>query len=47
MYIIIQTRFMPTAADEDPLLLVLSQGQEPCHSIPTKAMPDPAGLQIV
>lgn len=23
-----------------PHLLALSQGQEPCHSVPTKAMPD-------
>jgi hypothetical protein len=42
MHIIIQTRLMPTAAIDTyggPHLLVLSQGQESSHSVPTKAMP--------
>ena len=50
MCIIIQTSFIPTAAfdtSESPLLLALSQGQEPCHFIPTKAMPDLPSLLTV
>lgn len=34
---------MPTATMDTggvPCLLTLSQWQEPCHSVPTKAMPD-------
>lgn len=27
-----------------PGLPALSQGQEPSHSVPTKAIPDPAGI---
>ena len=45
MYIIIQTSLMPTATINThggPCLLALSQGQEPCHSVPTKAMQDQA-----
>ena len=42
MYIIIQTSLMPTASINatcvGSLLMALSQGQEPCHSVPTKAM---------
>ena len=41
MYIIIQTNSVPTADIDThggPRMLVLSQGQEPCHSVPTKAM---------
>ena len=36
---------MPTAAFNThggPCLLVLYQGQRPCHSVPTKTMQDPA-----
>ena len=29
-----------------PALLALFQGQEPCHSVPTKAMPDLEIIQI-
>jgi len=50
MYNIIQTSFKPTAATDTgggPHLLALSQWQKPCHSIPTKAMPDPAALLTV
>ena len=45
MYIIIQISLMSMAATNThggPSLLALSQGQEPCHSVPTKAMPDMA-----
>lgn len=43
MYIIMQTNLMPTVVIDTsgvPHLLALSQRQEPCHSVPTKAMPD-------
>lgn len=46
MCIIIQTTLTPTAAVDTcggPGLLSLYLGQEPCHSVPTKAVLDSAG----
>jgi hypothetical protein len=50
MCIIIQTTLTPTAAVDTcggPGLLSLYLGQEPCHSVPTKAMPDLASSTVV
>lgn len=47
MHIIMQTSLMPTAAMDThggPSLLALSQRQEPCPSVPTKAILDLAYL---
>jgi hypothetical protein len=44
MYIMIQRSTLPKAASDTTggqCPLALSQGQEPCHSVPTKAMADP------